>query len=413
VIKRFAIFFLVFFIQFTGFSQIENDRFYLTDNEESEKLSFIESSSQIIIKVRINGSTPMNFLLDSGVKTAMIFNIPQKDTLSLHNYQITRVRGLGDGDGMDAIVSRNNVIQIGDHIRNDNLTIYMLLDEFHYFNNKLGHEIHGIIGYDLFKDFIIELNYDHKFLRINDPNSFEYPTWFKFKSFPLTFHKDKPYLDLIVEQEKGDTVKVRLLVDTGGSDALWLFQHSHSQIDDPDNFIDDFLGLGLSGDIFGKRSRIAGLHLGDFSLEDITVSYPDSNSVSFVMLNKDRNGSIGGLALSQFRVIMDYPNKKISFRKGKKFGQKFHYNMSGIEFRKPFKELPIYEITNIRRKSSAEKVGLKVGDQIKYVNGKSVVDMNYQEIMSVFSQKEGRELDIIVFRNGEELNFSFILEKFI
>jgi hypothetical protein len=99
-----------------------------------------------------------------------------------------------------------------------------------------------------------------------------------------------------------------------------------------DNYFEDFLGRGLSGDITGKRSLIKKLKIGSFEFENATVSYPDSTSIVRVHANKDRNGTLGAEVLKRFQVIMDYPNSTITLKKiGRYFNSPFLYNKSGIE----------------------------------------------------------------------------------
>ena len=55
-----------------------------------------------------------------------------------------------------------------------------------------------------------------------------------------------------------------MLLDSGGSDALWLFENSKKEIKTPKKFFNDILGEGLSGIIYGNRSRIPRLKIGGF-----------------------------------------------------------------------------------------------------------------------------------------------------
>ena len=50
-----------------------------------------------------------------------------------------------------------------------------------------------------------------------------------------------------------------MLLDTGSSDAIWLFENETIGI--PDKNYDDFLGRGLGGDIFGKRTKVRSIKI--------------------------------------------------------------------------------------------------------------------------------------------------------
>jgi hypothetical protein len=47
---------------------------------------------------------------------------------------------------------------------------------------------------------------------------------------------------------------VKLLIDVGNSDAIWLFQDVSNKIVPTNNF-DDYLGKGFSGDVIGKSAN--------------------------------------------------------------------------------------------------------------------------------------------------------------
>ena len=66
-----------------------------------------------------------------------------------------------------------------------------------------------------------------------------------------------------------------MLLDSGGSDAIWLFEHSRKDITTPEVYFTDFLGVGLSGTIYGKRSRLFSLTIGRFLFKNPTVSFLD------------------------------------------------------------------------------------------------------------------------------------------
>jgi hypothetical protein len=69
-----------------------------------------------------------------------------------------KLRGLGTGDAVDAIVSKNNRFRIGDLISHNQSVFIILKDQFDL-SAKMGITIHGVIGYDLLKGLVVEINY--------------------------------------------------------------------------------------------------------------------------------------------------------------------------------------------------------------------------------------------------------------
>ncbi len=112
--KRFVIFILVvFLLNNLGFSQGE---FTIQNKHRSDKVKFKLINNLIIIPVEINGVT-LSFLLDTGVSKPIIFNfLNVSDTLKIKNTETIFLRGLGEGELVEALKSDDNVIKIGDAI---------------------------------------------------------------------------------------------------------------------------------------------------------------------------------------------------------------------------------------------------------------------------------------------------------
>ena len=434
-------FIFVFFIAIVGYSQA---KFVLQDNIESDKIRFKLINNLIVIPVEINGAE-LIFLLDSGVRKPIIFNfLNSKDSLSINEPEIIYLRGLGEGEPIEAIKSRNNIVKIGNAI-NINQSLFAIINERFNFAPRLGVPIHGIIGYDLFKDFIVEINYSAKYIRLNNPETYEYKECKKCETLGLEFYNSKPYLnvDLIINNKQ---VPAKLLIDSGGSDALWLFESLEDGIVLDKKYFDDFLGHGLSGSVYGKRSKVDKVLIKGFVLENVNVAFPDSLSIVYAKKFEERNGSFSAALLKRFNMIMDYPNSKLTIKKNRYFNEPFNYNKSGIEleqsgirvvkekeskiktegdglssdnrgtrivFDTKFKlsVKPAFWIVELRKGSPAERIGLKVGDELLYINSKATYNYNLQEIVHFFYGETNSKIRLKIERNGVPMTFVFRLES--
>ncbi|MCB0374352.1 MAG: aspartyl protease family protein [Sinomicrobium sp.] len=442
VLKRLYIaIFLIFFLSLCTYSQ---SGFRFSGGKEKETLRFRFINNLIIIPVEVNG-VELSFVLDTGVNKPILFNLTDSDSLEVKNVEEIYIRGLGEGDPIRAFKSRGNRFKLKHYIYNNDQDLYIVLDEGINFSPRIGFPIHGIIGFDLFKDFVVEINYVQKFLRLYDPGTYRYKPCRKCEFFDLDFIQNKPYIDAVADMEKKDGIPVKLLIDSGSSDALWLFEDASKAIEVPEKYFEDFLGRGLSGSIYGKRSRVKNLHIGGFVLNQAKVAFPDSVSVKYIDLG-GRNGSLGAEVLKRFNVIFDYRNKKISLKKNGKFKEPFKYNMSGIELQhngiRLVKELesnihgivkddenvhggvkillneryklslhPAFEVAEIREKSPAAEAGLKKGDVIVSVNGKPTYRHSLQEVAEMLKEAEGKNIRLLVERDGLMLRFFFQLRK--
>ncbi|WP_372746618.1 PDZ domain-containing protein [Lutibacter sp.] len=388
----------------------------------------------------------MNFILDSGVGNTILFNINHNDSIPLFNTRKIRLQGLGKEDAVEAVLSEKNIFKLN-NIIGKNQRLYVIFDDSFDLSSKVGLTIHGIIGFDILKDFVVIVNYGSKKLTFISKENYKPKKCNKCETFPLEFNKLKAYIDVgvILENNPKKVIPVKLLIDSGGSDSMWLFEGSLPEIVAPKKYFNDFLGEGLSGSVHGKRSIIEALIMGKFKFKKPTVSFPDSVSVTHARKFEERNGSIGAEVLKRFTVIFNYPNSEITFKKGSKFNAPFRYNMSGIElvhngkvlvreqdysrigltdklnssenntvsleyrFKYAFK--PSYKIQNITEGSPAHIAGLQKGDIIIKINGKYTYGMKLEDIVGYFFKKENTKINLLIERNNQDYSFSFRLKN--
>ena len=197
---------------------------FVLQNGKSDKIHFKLINNLIVIPVTING-IDLSFLLDSGVSKPIIFNFFNlKDQLSIHQTEINHIQGLGTDAPVESLRSTNNTIIIGEAV-NLNQDLFAIIDASINFVPSLGIPIHGIIGYDIFKDFVVEVNYSRKFIKLYNPQFYSSKFSNKWRQLPLSFNNKKPLIEAAVSINKLE-IPVNLLIDTGGSDALWLFEDS-------------------------------------------------------------------------------------------------------------------------------------------------------------------------------------------
>ncbi|UKB85142.1 PDZ domain-containing protein [Chryseobacterium sp. MEBOG06] len=407
-------------------------------NTKKAVIPFKFINNLIFIPINVNGAE-LTFLLDSGVSETILFSLENKE-LRLENIEKIKFSGLGGSLDIDGLKSNRNLGKIGEVLVNTSMSFYIIIDEDFNISPHVGIPVNGVIGYYFFKDHPISIDYVTKKITVYETLDPLKKKIRKFEEFPITIERDKPYLHADVEMtaERKDS---KLLIDLGNSDAIWLFPALIKNFVYNRPNIDDFLGRGFNGDVYGKRSRIHNFYLGSFKFEKPLTAMPDEFSIQHVNLVKDRKGSVGAEIIRRFTAIFDYPNKKLYLKKNKYFDDPFHFNMSGLDFMQDglewsedklkietqkssaviaevyrdsfqykFSLKPIFSIAGVRKDSPAYKAGLQKGDKVLSINGNKTADMTLEKIVELMRSNEGRTITIVVQRKTEQLTFRFSLE---
>ena len=264
----------------------------------------------------------------------------------------------------------------------------------------------------------------------------------------MDFFNNKPYIDSSVTIDDR-VIPVKLLIDTGGSDSLWLFEDELKGIEVPEKFFNDFLGRGLSGRVYGKRAKIDAVTIGEFKMKRVNVAFPDSLSITYARKFKDRSGSVSGNILKRFNMIFNYKEGKVFMKKNRNFTLPFYYNKSGIELEhhgvRVVREIdrnielnpygsdnesvaqhsmvftgtykyslaPSFVIVEIREGSPAARAGLKKGDVILNINRRHAHLYSMQQIIQMFYGDTGKRVRLVVDRLGVPMKFEFLLEDLL
>ena len=388
------------------------------DYPESKSVSFPFElvNNLMIIPVQVNGSGVLQFILDTGLRTTLVTEIPSGQSVRFNYARKLTIRGFGEGDDLEVWQSHDNLLRLP-RIEAKNQTVYVLTHDKFHLSSQLGMDVHGLIGADLFKEFVVEIDYWRKVIIFHSPEHFSIDKfrYRKFRHIPLIFHKNKPYIAVTIEMNDSTSLVANVLIDSGSSDALWLFESTHESIQHPAKSIFTFLGQGLNGDIFGYHSRIKSIDLAGFVLDKPTTAFPDSAFIqkSLDLELKGRNGSIGASILNRFTVILDYKHSSMYIRPNSNFRNKFYYDMSGIELRMPYAGMPVYKVHAIRKDSPADRAGVQEGDQVMAINNVLSVSYTMNDIIALFQSRAGRTIKMRLSREGEMIIVKFKLESTI
>jgi hypothetical protein len=432
------IFFIRILILYTAFS-FSQDSIIWNSNKNHIKIPFELSHNLIIIDVVFN-EVKLKMIADTGADESILFSLPSNDSIFLKETELIKIKGVGKNDLIDAYLAKKNTLTIK-KIKNIDFDILIIPNQQIDIVNITGIQINGILGASFFEPFLVEIDYVSKHIILHKNSEKSKRKLEKFQNAPIILENRKPYINIPVDMEDQPR-KLKLLLDTGMADGLWLFENDTIKCNN--NYFVDILGFGLSGVVSGKRSKVKEIILSNYIIQNALVSYPDKEYYDGLRISNGRNGSLGGLFLKRFNWFFDYKNNVVYFKKNKLYDQPFEYNMSGVEIQHKgsqwvkyevtaldrknnevdkvinlyekvvdykYELKPIYEIYAVRENSPAFKAGLKEGDQVIKINGKKAINLKIDYFNDLFTSEEGKEITIVVDRKGRYITFKFQLEK--
>ncbi len=383
--------------------------FQLLNKNQKEHISFRFINNQMIVSTQLEDKENLNFIIDTGSPYNIVFNYNLENPVDVLNYhQKITIKGPGDNAPIEAFILQNKRIAVNHYILEKG-KIIVVNTPFYDFEEHFGIKIHGILGYDFFRYYPVKINFQRTILTVIPREKFQPKAYRKYTSFPITIEQNKAYIqeDILNTQQNK-----KLLIDTGNSDTFWL--NLKNDIALPSPYIEDFLGFGINGNIYGYRARLEKLHFQNFLINNPIIAFPKKNETDKkISLIEDIDGSIGNGFISRFHTIFDYPNRTLYLKKNALYSKPYYYNLSGIAIKQLHVSFPIFEIHSVRKESNAYLAGIREGDIILKINNEETYDKTLQEVFELIPTKENQKVKIVINRNGRHIEYTFRLHDII
>ncbi len=364
----------------------------------------------IVVDVLLNRSLPLKFVLDTGVRTTVLTEKTLSDLLNLQYTRKITIPGAGGEKLVDAYVVTNVSLNLG-NVEGKGHALLVLEEDLLKLKNFLGVNVHGILGYELFSRFVVDIHYDKR--TITFYNSNEYKKKPGFTELPIVVEDTKPYLKANFTIRGDEVIEGKFMLDTGASHTMLLDVRSGENIYVPEPNISSTLGRGLGGNIYGQVARIDGVGFDRYAFKGVICTFPDPDSYEISLDQNFRNGTFGGGMMSRFHIVFDYIHNKIYIKKGHGFRKPFEFNLSGLIVQAKGVYLREFEIDNVRKGSAAEAAGLKVGDEIIEINGVRAMKLNLDQIVAKLNDRANKKVKLVILRNGQPMNIHFRLYRLI
>jgi hypothetical protein len=355
------------------------------------------SGSYVVVKASINGSAPLSFIFDTGVRNTIITHLDADDQVLLTTSRSVPVFGLGSGVEAMGLVSEHNTLGVG-KLSFTNRVVMVLEEDVLQLSELNGRKINGLLGVDVMQGHVVEVNYSRRKILFYDSASYQVPA--NYHSRELLVENNKLYLPMTLFDSSMKLRRIKMFIDTGALLNAWFLTVTNNVDEIKGPKIYARIGSGFNGEVNGYLAHIPRICLGDYCFDRPIVAFPDSAVIAEVIRRSDRDGTIGSELLARFNLVFDLHRRQIHFRPNSYFKLPFVYNVAGIELIQSQPPLPGYEITAVWRDSPAERAGVLPGDQLIGINNETVFTLNLSAIRGIFQKPSRRPMQLLLMRNG-------------
>jgi hypothetical protein len=274
-----------------------NSGFYLPEPIEQVTLRYTCVNNLIVLPVTINGNLKVNLILDTGTRNIVLFGKEFRNQFTFAPYKDIQFSGMGSGKPVYGKLSINNRVELTSLIGEDIPLVVVSSKNIFAGNSKID----GIIGYDIFQKFEVEIQPHEKLITFRSPFTGVIPAGYV--SVPLQIEKTKPIIASNINLKDGTNLTTNLMIDTGSQLAVLLKSTDHPYVGNSSELI----GKGLSGNIEGIKVKA----------QRVTMSGVDFYDLSVGITRSDwHNGaSIGMGALKEYAMIINYLASYVCFKK--------------------------------------------------------------------------------------------------
>lgn len=264
----------------------------------------------------------------------------------------------------------------------------------------------GQISATLFKNFIVDINFDKMIITLIEPDKFNYAgTGVAIPWKPMGFG---PWsIPATLKMRDSREISMELMMDLGYNDQLQLVVGGEHDIALPERKLPVTLGFNIQrAETRGFVGRLLQIDIGGFIVNDVLAGFvaPEHSGHAF------HEAVIGLNLLSRFNLVFDYHQQRLFIKPNHNFKKPFEYNMTGFTTVRTAEGT--HAVKEVIASSPAADAGLQEGDIIVDINGRNIADYDYFELQLIFI-RNGTKLNLLIDRNGRQKEISLTLHRII
>jgi hypothetical protein len=267
-----------------------------------------------------------------------------------------------------------------------------------------GRRFDGVVGYDLFAAYVVEIDYVGRRLRLYRPGTHR-PSRTS-ESIPIRIVDKKPYMTAVLEVG-GLTLPSNLHLDTGfgGSFALNSGLVTKAGLIPRSGRTLESSTRGVGGVTPSRIARFEAATLGRLRLSRPVVVLATVHGAG---VRSDSDGRIGGALLRRFTVTLDYRSRTLMLDPNEDVTAPFEVDMSGLQLLLEGQSAIV--VSRVGEGTPGAEAGVQPGDKLITLDGVPVETKSLADIRDLL-RREGQERELIIQRGDRQIRLRLKLRR--
>ena len=359
-------------------------------------------NNHIYVDVKLDGKGPYRLLCDTGGVNIVTPALAKE--LGLEAQGALEGRGVGERSE-DVALTKVKTLELGDASLKDQLFMVFPLDKM---SAVEGIPTLGLVGYEVFKRFVVTIDYAGRALTLHDPRAGRPEA--RGVVVPFKFDGHTPQV-----QGALDGIPGTFTLDTGSRSSLSVlgpFAEQHGLAKRYGARTVAVTGWGVGGPARALLARAKRLTLGDgvvvdAPVVDISVQKKGAFTDRYVA------GNVGGAILKRFTVTFDYGKQTVSFEPNALAREPQPYDRSGL-WLNVAETKDAFEVVDVVPGGPGAKAGLRVGERIVAVDGKPAADLALPDVRErLRTAAPGTKVPLTVEADGKRREVALVLADLV
>lgn len=352
------------------------------------------NNRHIVLKGKVN-SHPIEFVLDTGDQYAIVdLDLAKRMNLSLNGD--VRVGGAGASVLTGAFVKDATFTLDG--LSGFSQPVKLALPLGNILSPRAGRAFQGIIGYEFIQEFVVEIDYQARVLKLHDKDKFTYSG--PGESIPITLVHGHPILEAEVTPTGSTSLKGKFVFDIGAAMTLALhspFVAENRLLGPHFKTIRSLGGAGAGGETTGQLGRVSELKIGSYTIKSPITLFSEDKAGA--LASSALAGNIGARVAAKFRLFLDYGRKRIIFEPNSTFAAPYDQSQAGMSLIAEGSDFRKFRVRAVLENSPASEIGLQKDDEIVSINNQPAAEFTLSKLNEMFERPEPYKLTV---RRGEQ-----------